>query len=582
MKSEDRSTDRASRGPAGLRAGLTSYGDDGFSLFLRRAFIKGAGYSDDALERPIIGIATAISDYNPCHGANPGLVAAVRRGVMLAGGLPMEFPTVSVHESFSSPTSMLLRNLMSMDVEEMIRAQPMDAVVLVGGCDKTVPAQLMGAASAERPTIQLVSGAMLTGTHRGGRVGACTDCRAFWGRHRAGTLDPGEIDEVNSALVGSAGTCSVMGTASTMACVAEALGIALLGSAAPPAVTAARLRVGEATGAAAVDLARAGTPIKQIITADSIENAARVVFAIGGSTNAIIHLTAIAGRLGIPLALDDIDRWARDTPVLVDLKPAGEGYMEDFHRAGGLVTVLHEISDLLHLNVLTVTGRTLGDELERARPVPSSTVVRPRTTPLFTDGGIAVLRGNLAPRGAIIKQVAASPELLCVTGRAVPFDGVEDLALRIDDPELDVRPEDILVLRGAGPVGAPGMPEAGYIPIPRRLAERGVTDMVRISDARMSGTAAGTIVLHITPEAAVGGPLALVRHGDLITLDVPARRLTLDVSEEELDRRRSELHADGQPVASRGYRRLYVEHVMQADDGCDFDFLRHAGANEVL
>lgn len=576
MKSStDLTTDAVGSQPKGLRSGLTTYGDDGFSLFLRKAFIKGAGFGEDALDRPIIGIATAMSDYNPCHGSHPQLVEAIRRGVLLAGGLPLQFPSISIHEAFASPTSMLLRNLMSMDVEEMIRAQPMDAVVLVGGCDKTVPAQLMGAASAGRPTIQVVSGSMLTGSHRGERVGACTDCRAFWGRHRAGTLEPGEIEEVNSALVGSVGTCAVMGTASTMACVAEALGIALPRSASPPAVTADRMRIGEESGRAAVRLAHSRTTVREIITGESVENAMRTILAIGGSTNAVIHLTAIAGRLGIQVSMLDLERWASTTPVLVDLKPAGQGYMEDFHRAGGLGQVLLQISDLLHLEVPTVSGRTLGEELERLAPSSRSTVVRSRENGLRDRSGLVVLRGNLAPRGAIIKQVAASERLLQATGRVVLFEGVADLATRIDDPQLDVRADDILVLRGAGPVGAPGMPEAGYIPIPKRLAQQGVTDMIRISDARMSGTAAGTIVLHITPESSVGGPLALVQDGDLITLDVPAGRLTLNVDDAELERRASEFVLPERTQPARGYARLFVDQVTQADEGCDFAFLRH-------
>jgi len=557
----------------GLRRGLTAYGDEEFSLFLRKAFIKGAGYGDEALARPVIGIANTASAYNPCHGNAPQLLEAVKRGVMLAGGLPAEFPTVSIHESFAHPTSMYLRNLMSMDTEEMIRAQPMDAVVLVGGCDKTVPAQLMGAASAGVPCVQLVTGSMLTGSHRFERVGACTDCRRYWARYRAGEIGEEEIARVNEELVASVGTCSVMGTASTMACVAEALGIAVPGCASPPAVTADRIRVAERTGAVAVEIAKSGLTPERILTSAAFENALRVLLAIGGSTNGVIHLAAIAGRLGIEVSLDRLDALGRETPVLVDLKPSGRHYMEDLHRAGGLAAVLRELKPLLRLDALTVTGRTLGEEIEAAGPGFAQDVVRPLADPLHRGGAIAVLRGNLAPGGALIKQSAADPKLLRHEGRAVVFEDAEDLARRIDREDLDVRADDILVLKNIGPKGAPGMPEAGYLPIPKKLARAGVKDMVRISDGRMSGTAAGTVVLHVTPEAAVGGPLAWVQSGDRIRLDVPARELALLVDEPEMARRRA-AHPASEPRAERGYLKLFLESVTQADRGVDFEFLR--------
>jgi dihydroxy-acid dehydratase len=558
----------------GLRKGLTSYGDEGFSLFLRKAFIKGAGYTDDALERPIVGVVNTGSAYNPCHGNAPQLIEAVKRGVLLAGGLPMEFPTISVHESFAQPTSMYLRNLMSIDTEEMIRAQPMDAVVLIGGCDKTVPAQLMGAASAGLPAIALVTGAMLTGSHRGTRVGACTDCRRYWADFRADAIDEAEIAAVNNQLVPTVGTCSVMGTASTMACIAEALGIMMPGGASAPAVSADRIRIAEQTGAQAVAMIAADLTPARILTPDAFENAFRVLLAIGGSTNALIHLTAVAGRLGIAVDLDRLDRFGRETPVLVDLKPSGQHYMEDLHAAGGLATVLRELRPLLHLDALTVTGRSLGEELERAPAPFAQSVVRPFADPIYAEGGLAVLRGNLAPGGAIIKQSAASAALMEHEGRAVVFDDLPDLVARLDSPDLDVGPHDILVLKHIGPVGAPGMPEAGLIPIPRQLARQGVKDMVRISDGRMSGTAAGTIVLHVTPESAIGGPLALVRSGDRIRLSVAARRIDLLVDEATLAARRAELPAPPDASAERGYRRLFLQTVTQADQGCDFDFLR--------
>jgi dihydroxy-acid dehydratase len=575
---EDAPPDRDAQEPAGatgMRRGLTDYGDRDFSLFLRKAFIKGAGFTDAALDRPVIAIADTGSDYNPCHGNAPQLVEAVKRGVMLAGGLPMAFPTISIHESFAAPTSMFQRNLMSIDTEEMIRAQPMDAVVLIGGCDKTVPAQLMGAASAGIPAIQLVTGSMLTGAQRGERVGACTDCRRYWGRFRAGEIDADEIAEVNDQLVASVGTCSVMGTASTMACIAEALGMTMPGGAAPPAVTADRIRIAEQTGAQAVQMARDRLTIDRILTPAAFENAMRVLLAIGGSTNGIVHLAAIAGRVGLSIDLPALDRMGRETPVLLDLKPSGRHYMEDFHKAGGMATLLRELKPLLRLEALTVTGRTLGEEIERAGPGFAQDVVRRLADPIYPQGGIAVLRGNLAPGGAIIKQSAADPGLMEHEGRAVVFEGMEDLVARIDRDDLDVTADDVLVLKRIGPKGAPGMPEAGYIPIPRKLARAGVKDIVRISDGRMSGTAFGTIVLHVTPEAAIGGPLAHVRDGDRIRLSVANREIALLVSDDELAQRARE-NPIAEPAAPRGYRKLFLRSVLQADEGCDFDFLQAA------
>ena len=557
----------------GFRQGLISYADQGFSLFLRKAFIKGAGYTDAALDKPVIGIANTASAYNPCHGNSAQLIEALERGILLAGGLPMTFPTLSLHESFAAPTSMYLRNLMAMDTEEMLRAQPMDAVVLIGGCDKTVPAQLMGAASAGLPAIQLITGSMLTGSHRGERVGACTDCRRYWARFRAGEVDDAEKDEVNDRLVASVGTCSVMGTASTMACIAEALGMTVPGGASPPAVTADRMRVAERTGTQAVELAHSRLGIEQILTADAFENALRVLLAIGGSTNGLVHLAAMAGRVGLDLDLDAFDRMGRETPVLIDLKPSGQHYMEDFHHAGGMPALLRELRPLLKLDALTVTGKTLGENLAVAPAAFPQTVIRSVNNPIYPQGGIAVLRGNLAPAGAIIKQSAADPRLMEHEGRAVVFEDSADLAARIDDPDLDVHAHDILVLKNIGPKGAPGMPEAGYLPIPQKLARAGVKDMVRISDGRMSGTAFGTVVLHVTPEAAVGGPLAYVQTGDRIRLSVSERSLEWLVSADELSRRQ-QAHPVTAPTAARGYRQLFLKTVNQADQGADFDFLR--------
>jgi dihydroxy-acid dehydratase len=562
-----------SQNKTGLRRNLTSYGDADFSLYLRKAFIKAMGYSDAALDRPVIGITNTYSGYNPCHANVPEIVAAISRGVMLAGGLPIEFPTISLHESFAYPTSMFLRNLMAMDTEEMLRAQPMDAVVLVGGCDKTVPAQLMAAASVNLPAICVVTGPMLSGSHRGVRVGACTDCRRFWASYRAGEVDGTEIEEVTNNLVPSGGTCGVMGTASTIACMTEALGMMLPGGATIPAVLADRLRHAEAAGNRAVAMADEKLTPDKIMTPKSLANALRMLLAIGGSTNGIVHLAALAGRLGIEIDYQAFDEMGRATPVLIDLKPSGKFYMDDLHRAGGLAPIFRELKDMLHLDCLTISGLTLGEEIERLPPPYKQEVVRPLSNPIHQGGSIAVLGGNLAGEGAIIKQSASSSHLLVHTGRAVVFDSLQDLTTRIDDPDLEVGPDDVLVMRNAGPRGAPGMPEAGYIPIPRKLAQQGIKDMVRISDARMSGTAFGTIVLHVCPEAAVGGPLALVRNGDSITLDVPNRLLTLDVDETELARRRAE-HAPLEIVEEqRGYLRLFHEHVTQANKGCDFDFL---------
>ncbi len=564
---------------SGMRQGLTSYGDADFSLFLRKAFIKAMGYSDDALNRPIVGITNTYSDFNPCHGNVPALIEAVKRGAMLAGAMPMVFPTISIHESFAYPTSMFLRNLMAMDTEEMIRALPVDCVVLIGGCDKTTPAQVMGAVSADRPAIVLPVGPMLVGHFRGEALGACTDCRRLWGEFRGGRMSAGDIEVANERLVPSIGTCGVMGTASTIACMMEALGLALPGSASIPATHADRVRIAEASGRRAAEMAKSGGPKpSSILTRDSFRNAIVILQAIGGSTNGVVHLSAIAGRTAHPLALEDYDEIGRHTPVLVDLKPSGDHYMEHFHQAGGVPRLMQELKDLLALGAAHVAGGTLGDAIAHYEQAPGQTVIRPRGNPLKAEGGMAILRGNLAPRGAVIKQAAASRKLMQHEGRAVVFDSVEDMTRRIDDPALDVTEDDVLVMRNAGPIGAPGMPEAGYLPIPKKLAQKGVKDMVRMSDARMSGTAFGTIVLHIAPEAAAGGPLALVRNGDRIRLDVPARRIDLLVDDAELEKRRGEWRAPPVPeVAQRGYARLYREHVRQADEGCDFDFLAAAG-----
>jgi dihydroxy-acid dehydratase len=565
----------AERKAKGLAKGLTNYGDPAFSLYLRRSFAKSMGYSSEMLERPVVGIADSKSGFNNCHRHFPELIEAVKRGVLAAGGLPIDFPTVSLGEVFLSPTSMMFRNLMSIDVEEMIRAQPMDAVVLVGGCDKTVPAQLMGAASADRPAVQLIAGPMMPTSFQGERLGACTDCRRYWALHRAGKVDSQEIEIIESNLATTAGTCAVMGTASTMASIAEALGMALPNTAAIPAVHSDRLRAAEASGKRAVELARSPIRPSEIITEKSVENAMRVLLAIGGSTNAIVHLTAIAGRAGIDVSLKKLNQISDSTPVLVDLKPTGQHYMSDLYAAGGVAAVMRELRPLLHLDCMTVAGITLKEVLDRHPPWVDRAVVRPLAEPLAKEGGLVALFGSLAPNGAILKRSAADPKLFEREGRAVVFSSLDDLSARIDDPQLDVTADDFLVLQNAGPKSGYAMPEAGYLPIPSKLARAGVKDMVRISDARMSGTAYGTIVLHVSPESAVGGPLALVRNGDKIRLSVRDRRIDLAVSEQELQKRKAAWKPPVSPPA-RGYAKLYMDHVLQAEHGCDFDFLRKA------
>jgi dihydroxy-acid dehydratase len=566
----------------GLRKGLTNYGDAAFSLFHRKVFIKAMGYSDDALDRPIIGVTNTYSDYNPCHGNVPDLIESVKRGVLLAGGLPMVFPTISIHESFAYPTSMFLRNLMAMDTEEMIRAQAMDAVVVIGGCDKTLPAQVMAAASTDLPTVVLPTGPMVVGHHRGQVLGACTDCRRLWAQYRAGKIEDSEMEQIGGRLAPSVGTCGVMGTASTMACIVEALGLSLPMSATAPAPHAERRRIAEESGRRAAEMAISGTPSpSELITEASVRNAMIVLQAIGGSTNGLIHLIAMAGRAGVAVDLDVFDRLSREVPVLVNLMPSGAHYMEHFHYAGGLPALMRELKQFLDLNAPTVSGGTIGDVIAKAEEAPGHDVICSLAAPLKKEGAMAVLHGNLAPRSAVIKHSAASPQLMCHTGRAVVFDSVEDMIARIDLPDLDVSADDVLVLRNAGPKGAPGMPEAGYLPIPMKLAREGVKDMVRISDARMSGTAFGTIVLHITPEAAVGGPLAIVQTGDRIMLDVAARRIELLIDDAELQSRLAawkQLPPQRQ-MPTRGYAKLFDDCVLQADQGCDFDFLLRNGAN---
>ncbi|CAG8171854.1 unnamed protein product [Penicillium salamii] len=584
---------------SGLRQGLTSYGHAHFSLFLRKVFIKALGYSEDALSRPIIGIIDTNSGFNPCHGNAPQLIEAAKRGVHLSGGIAIVFPTISIHEGFSHPTSMFLRNLMSMDTEEMIKAQPVDACIMIGGCDKTVPAQIMGGISANKPILPLLTGPMMPGSHRGKRIGACTDCRNNWASYRADKIDMEEIMGINEELAPTIGTCGVMGTASTMACITAALGLIPLQGASAPAVSAARLRVAEQTGTHAVVAAKAKRTPQSILSADSFYNAAVVLQAIGGSTNAMVHLMAIINRhpdLNSNFKLERLDLIGRTTPLLVDLKPSGDNYMTDFHNAGGMICLLNRLRPLLHLNALTYTGKTLGElldctpfrDFEYAR-----TIIRPLSDPLCPSSSLAVVYGNMAPNGAVIKASASKDKrLLQHRGKAVVFENSQDLALRLDDPNLDVTADSILVIKGIGPIGNPGMPEAGMIPIPRKLAAQGVTDMLRVSDGRMSGTAGGTILLHVSPESGIpDSPFGVVQTGDEIEFCLDERNLELLINVEELQeriaRRKDALTnaKDGEQQSQwlqrqtrRGYRGLYERTVNQSHQGADFDFLTAAGA----
>lgn len=554
----------------GINRNLASYGDVEFSKYMRRAFLASAGYDREDLDRPIVGIVDTSSDYNTCHRQMPEMVQAVKRGVLQAGGLPLAFPTISLHEILTAPTTMLFRNLQAMDTEEMIRAQPMDAVVLLGGCDKTVPAQLMGAISADVPMISVAAGPMYTGSWRGQRLGACTDCRRLWAQYRAGELTDAEIREVEQSLCATGGSCMVMGTASTMAAVTEALGLMLPGGASPPHPSGERLRCCAESGRCAVRLAQSQLRPSRILSRESFLNALIVLAASGGSTNAVVHLLAIAQRAHVELNIDDFDVMARQTPLLVDCKPAGTGYMEDLHKAGGVPVLLKALEPLLHLDAATVMGKTLGELLSHT-PGPGAwqSTIRSLDKPLGPTGGVAVLHGSLAPDGAVLKAAAATPALMKHAGPAVVFESAED-AERIDDPGLAITPEHVLVLRNCGPVGA-GMPEAGSLPIPKYLAEQGVKDMLRVSDARMSGTAYGTVVLHCSPEAAVGGPLALVKDGDMISLNIEERRIDLLVDAAILTARRQAYAPPQKPT--RGWRGLYARHVQQAHLGADLDFM---------
>ncbi|TNJ63897.1 dihydroxy-acid dehydratase [Paenibacillus hemerocallicola] len=551
--------------------GAKYFQDPGFWGFIHRSFTKSMGYTDEDLRKPVIGIANTFSELNKCHSNFNELVDYVKRGVWQAGGLPMEFPTISIGEPYVKPTTMLLRNLMAMDTEEMIKAHPLDGVVLVGGCDKTVPAQLMAAISANVPAIVLTGGPMLNGRLNGQSLGACTDCYKYTLEHKAGNITDKELSTAEDAICRSDGHCMVMGTASTMASIAEALGMALPGCAAIPAPDSRRKHMAERTGKQIVEVVRQNIRPRDVITPKSIENAIRVTMASGGSTNAIIHLVAIAGRLGYKLELETFDKLAADTPFLLNLKPSGKYMMEEYFEAGGVPSLMKELESKLHTDCLTVTGGTVADNLRGVYTI-NSDVIASLDRPLAEQGGIAVLRGNLSPNGALIKQTAVSPHLKKHRGKAVVFHSPADLEARIDDPDLDVDENSVLVLINAGPKGAPAMPEIGQIPIPQKLLLKGVRDMVRISDARISGTSYGALIVHTAPEAAIGGPLALVRDGDEIELDIEERKLQLHVDDSTLELRRKDWKP-AEPAYDRGYGLLFLEHVLQADEGCDFDFL---------
>jgi len=558
--------------PGGVFGRLTDYGDLGFSKFIRRAFLNSAGLDSQDVDRPVVGIVNTTSDFTTCHREMPQMIEAVKRGVLEAGGLPFVFPVMSLGEILTNPTTMLFRNLMAMELEEQLTSQPMDSVVLLGGCDKTVPAELMAAASANIPAIQLVVGPMTVGNYKGERLGACTDCRRVWTEFRAGQITERDVAEINTELAPSAGTCMVMGTASTMAIVVEAMGMSVPFAATAPSVSSQRLRISAQTGRQAVELAFSGRKPSEIMTEAAFRNGIKVLAAIAGSTNAIIHLTAIARRLGIDIDLDDFHNLAQQIPVLVNCKPAGSNYLPDMHRDGGVPALLKALEGELELDVLTVSGKTLRVQLESVEGVSDwQDTIRPLDNPLKAPGALVTLRGSLAPDGAVIKAAAASPHLMVHEGPAHVFNSLEEVEETLDDESMGLTPEHVLVMRNIGPVGA-GMPEAGSIPIPKYLAREGIRDMVRISDGRMSGTAYGTIVLHVSPEAALGGPLALGKNGDRIRLNVPNRTVDLLVDQRELEIRRAALVLPTAP--ERGWKHLYATTVNQASEGADLRFLR--------
>ncbi|CEI83273.1 dihydroxy-acid dehydratase [Oceanobacillus sp. M60] len=553
---------------------VTSYGDKGFSEYIKMAFQRNLGYDENDYNKPIIGICNTFSEINRCHAHLKPIINSIKNGILMAGGIPLEFPTISVGEMFTSPTTMLYRNLVAMDTEEMISAQPIDGVVLIGGCDKMAPGQLMGAFSANKPAILFTGGPMENGEYKGKTLGACSDCRHYWQEYKAGTISEKELSEINAQLAPTNGHCMVMGSASTIAACSEALGIMLPGSSTPPATVNERLRMAKETGKAIVNLVEKDIKPADFITKNSFENAITTLMTVGGSTNTVIHLIAIAKRLGIDLTLDDFEKISQRTPILANLRPAGEFQMQEFYHAGGVSALLTELKQLLHLEELTVSNKTLGENIEGAEVIEEyRKIIKPFHKPLYKNGGIKLLKGNLVPSGAIIKPKAiANPKLMKHTGKAIIFDSIQEMEEKINDDNLQVDESNVLVLRNAGPVGAPGMPEAGGIPIPKKLLKEGIRDMVRISDCRMSGTASGTVVLHAAPEAAVGGPLGLLKNGDKIHLDIENGILEVLVSEDELQKRK-EFWKPPVFKEGRGYPQLYRNHVLQASEGCDFDFL---------
>ena len=559
----------------GIDKSLTNYGDKEFSSYLRRSFARSMGYTTESLNKPIVGIVNTASGLNSCHRHFPEMIEALKRGIQSQNCLGVDFPVISLGEVYLSPTSMMFRNLMSMDVEEMIRAQPVDVVVLLGGCDKTLPAMIMGAISAGKPYVVMPAGPMITNKYENERLGACTDCRRYWGKYRGGEISDQKIKEVEGKLAASSGTCAVMGTASTVACLVETMGLCLPDASSVPAVYSERLKLAEQTGEVAAKIAN--KKIKKIkkITEKDIYNALVVLLALGGSTNAIVHLTAIAGRAGINIDLKKFNQISNKTPVLVNLKPTGSYYMEDFYHAGGMKVVLKELQSLLKKETFTIEGKKLSSVIkENSNCFHDQEVIRSKKKPFEKQGGLVSLFGNICPKGAILKRSAADKKLFEKTGTAFVFEDIKEMTKKIDDPKLKITKDDILVLKNIGPKTIYGMPEAGYLPIPKKILKSGVKDMIRISDGRMSGTAFGTIILHVSPESAVGGPFSILKTGDKIKLSVKNKSLNVLLSKKELEKRLKNTKIKA-PIIKRGYLKLYYDTVLQADEGCDFDFLKY-------
>lgn len=559
----------------GIDKSLTNYGDKEFSSYLRRSFARSMGYTTESLNKPIVGIVNTASGLNSCHRHFPEMIEALKRGIQSQNCLGVDFPVISLGEVYLSPTSMMFRNLMSMDVEEMIRAQPVDVVVLLGGCDKTLPAMIMGAISAGKPYVVMPAGPMITNKYENERLGACTDCRRYWGKYRGGEISDQKIKEVEGKLAASSGTCAVMGTASTVACLVETMGLCLPDASSVPAVYSERLKLAELTGEVAAKIAN--KKIKKIkkINEKDIYNALVVLLALGGSTNAIVHLTAIAGRAGINIDLKKFNQISNKTPVLVNLKPTGSYYMEDFYHAGGMKVVLKELQSLLKKETFTIEGKKLSSVIkENSNCFHDQEVIRSKKKPFEKQGGLVSLFGNICPKGAILKRSAADKKLFEKTGMAFVFEDIKEMTKKIDDPKLKITKDDVLVLKNIGPKTIYGMPEAGYLPIPKKILKSGVKDMIRISDGRMSGTAFGTIILHVSPESAVGGPFSILKTGDKIKLSVKNKSLNVLLSKKELEKRLKNVKIKA-PIIKRGYLKLYYDTVLQADEGCDFDFLKY-------